>query len=501
MRPRLIEGALVLDATMAQASPASILIEGDTVRAVLAPGETGPADAERIDARRRLVIPGLINAHTHSHLTIAKGVQDRWTLELHLNGGLWTNGERSAEHKRLAAMLGAAEMIRKGCTACYDLFMEIPVPSREGLAAVADGYLSAGMRVLLAPMLADLTFWQAIPGLMDALPEPLRSRAQALAAAPWERVLADLTAIAHDWPHARDRAPLGLAPTIPLHCTDDYLRACARLAREEGMELHMHLGESKVQAVSGYTRYGTSLAQHVDRMGLLGPDFTAAHAVWLDDDDLRLLASRGAKVAHNPGSNLRLGSGIARVRRMQDLGLCIGIGTDASSCADNLNMFEAVRHAVLLGHAMTPDVDEWLGAGDVFRMATLGSAQLMGMADRLGRIASGYKADLVFLDLHHVNYLPLNDALRQLVYVEDGTAVRQVMVGGETVYADGRHLTFDYDRLHAEVTAAAEELRAGGEERRAFADALAPHVKAFCTCLAQQPFHIDRYGDAASGAR
>jgi len=499
MRPRLIEHALVLDPLATEARPASILIEGDTIRALLAPNEPAPPDAERIDGSRRLVIPGLINGHTHSHLTLAKGVQDRWTLELHLNGGLWTNGERSAQHKRLAAMLGAAEMIRKGCTSCYDLFMEIPVPSREGLAAVAEGHLAAGMRVLLAPMLADLTFWQAIPGLMEALPEPLRARARAMTATPCERVLADLAAIVRDWPFDRDRAPIGIAPTIPLHCTDEYLQACARFAREHGLQVHMHLGESKVQAVSGYTRYGASLARHVDRMGLLTPDFTAAHAVWLDDDDLRLLAMRGAKVAHNPASNLRLGSGVARVREMRDAGIRIGLGTDAASCSDSLNMFESLRHAAILSHALSPDVDQWLGAGDVFRMATIGSAELMGMADRLGRIAPGYKADLVLLDLGHVNYLPLNDALRQVVYVEDATAVREVMVGGETVYRDGRHLTFDYDTLHAEVTAAAQALREGAEERRAFAEAMAPHVKAFCTCLAREPLHFERLAGASAG--
>ena len=501
MRSRVIEGGLILDAGAEEARPGSLLIAGDTIQAVLPPGSAVPADAERVDAASRLVIPGLINAHTHSHLTLAKGIQDRWTLELHLNAGLWTNGERTLEHKRLAAMLGAAEMIRKGCTSCYDLFMEIPVPSRDGLAAVADGYLATGMRVLLAPMLADLTFWQAIPGLMDALPPDLRSRAQAMTARPYESVLADLVATIRGWPYDRDRAALGLAPTIPLHCTDDYLRACARVARDEGLELHMHLGESKVQAVAGYARYGMSLAAHVDRMGLLGPDFTAAHAVWLDDDDLALLARRGAKVAHNPASNLRLGSGLARTRRMQQAGIRLGLGTDASSCSDSLNMFEAMRHAALLSHGMSPDIDDWFGARDVFGMATAGGAALMGMGDRLGRIAPGYKADLVFLDLRHVNYLPLNSALRQVVYVEDGTAVRSVMVGGETVYADGRHLTFDYDDLYARVTRAADELRESAADRKAFADRMAPHVQAFCSCLAREPFRIDHYGEAAAGRR
>jgi len=500
MRQRLIHDALVLDPVETASRKASILIEGDTIRALLSPGERVGEDAERIDGSRSIVIPGLVNAHTHSHLTLAKGIQDRWTLELHLNGGLWTNGERPLEWKRAAATLGAAEMIAKGCTTCYDLTMEIPYPSREGLVAIAEGYRAAGMRVLLAPMLADLSFWQAIPGLLDALPADLRAQVDLPPAKGYESVLAELRALARAWPFGSDHAPLAIAPTIPLHCTDDYLRGCAALARDEGLRVQMHLGESKIQAIAGYARYGASLTTHVDRMGLLGPGFTGAHAVWLDDADFALMAERGAGIAHNPISNLRLGSGAARVRKMQRAGVRLGIGTDTSSCSDGLNMFEAVRTAALLAHGMSPEIDDWLGAADVFAMATTGSAALVGMDDRIGRIAPGYKADLVLLDRTHLNYVPLNDALRQLVYVEDGTAVRTVIVGGETVYRDGRHLGFDYERLTADVEAAAAAMREPGAGRRRLAEALEPHVRSFCTCLGRQPFHIDRYaapfGDA-----
>jgi cytosine/adenosine deaminase-related metal-dependent hydrolase len=496
-RPLVIRGGRLLDADRPGAEAGDLLVEDGRIAAVLPAGAPVPDDAEVLDASDRLIIPGLGNAHAHSHLTFAKGVQDRWTLELHLAHGPWTNALMTPEHRYLAAQLSAAEMLAKGCTSVCDLHNEIPIPTREGMIAVAQGYRDAGMRALVSPMLADRNLWQAIPGLAEALPADLvRPFAEARFEPP-DAVLDRLQAIRADWPFDPLQAPFGAAPTIPLHCSDELIRAAVRFSEETGAELHMHVAESKVQAVAGLERYGCSLTAHLDRVGLLGPRFTLAHAVWTDEADLDLVAARGAKIAHNPGSNLRLGSGIARAQDMVDRGITVGIGTDGASCADGLNMFESLRLAPLVSHVTSTDPERWLTARDAFRMATEGSAAVVGLAGETGRIAPGQLADLVLLDLGHINYVPLNDPLHQVVFIENGAAVDRVLVGGEIVVEGGRPTRIDLPALRARVEAAVDEIRATVSERRVLAEVLAPHTGAFCQCLAGSRFPFSRYAAEA----
>ena len=310
---------------------ADILIKADEIVEIGPSGLNAPSEATVIDATDRLVIPGLINAHTHGHGALCKGVGDRWTLELLLNAGPWISANRSLEHKYLAALIGACEMLLKGCTAAYDLYVEIPVPTVEGMTAVGSAYRDAGMRAVVAPILADRSFFEAIPDLVDALPGELREKVSKIQMASSDETIATAAKLLSQWSLDRTWVRPALGPTIPLHCTDEYLLATHRLASEYEVGLHTHLGESKIQALAGLKRYGKTLTAHLDGLGFIGPNFTAAHAVWLDSDDIKRMADRGASVAHNPGSNMRLGSGIAPVREMLDAGVNVGIGTDGGT--------------------------------------------------------------------------------------------------------------------------------------------------------------------------
>jgi len=170
--------------------------------------------------------------------------------------------------------------------------------------------------------------------------------------------------------------------------------ACRDVAREHGLVMQTHVGEAKYQAASSFPVFGMSMTKTMDSVGIVGPWFSAAHAVWLDDEDMRLLAVRGAQVAHNPGANLRLGSGIAPAREYLRHGVMVGIGTDGCHCSDNQNMFEAMRAASFVSRARGLPPDEWLSTGEVLQMATEGSARVLGFQDRIGRITKGYKASL-----------------------------------------------------------------------------------------------------------
>ncbi|HEY1260133.1 MAG TPA: amidohydrolase family protein, partial [Stellaceae bacterium] len=443
----ILRGGRVLDIAAGTAELADILIDGDTIREIGPPGSPAPGDATQISAARRLLHPGLVNAHTHGHGNLAKGMGDRWTLELLLTAAPWITGNRNHEDRYLSTQLGAVEMVMKGCTACYDLSFEWPLPTAEGLAQAAQAYADVGMRAVLAPMVADRSFYEAIPGLLDALPPTLRGRVDTLRLPPAEATIAAMRTALAGWSFDREQISPAVAPTIPHHCSDGFIRGCADLARDFDLGLHSHVAESKVQAVTGIRVYGRTQTAHLDGLGVLGPHFTVAHGVWLDDDDMARLGDHGASVAHNPGSNMRLGGGLADTRAMLDRRVNLGIGTDGANCSDNQNMYEAIRLASFVSKARGPDWRRWLTTREAALAATEGSAKALGLAGRIGRIAPGYKADIVMLDLDHPNWLPFNDPVNQLVHTEDGNAVASVMIGGRLVLDNRRLLTVDLARL------------------------------------------------------
>ena len=167
------------------------MVQHGRIVAVGGPGTLAAEGAEEIDASRRLLHPGLINTHTHGHGNLSRSMGDRWTLELLLAASPWITALESAEQKRISATTGAAEMVLKGCTAVYDLFVEVPGPTRGGIAAVVEAYQAVGMRAVIAPMVADLTLYQAVPALQTALPEALQAEVSALRLPPWQETIGE----------------------------------------------------------------------------------------------------------------------------------------------------------------------------------------------------------------------------------------------------------------------------------------------------------------------
>ncbi len=489
----IVRHGRVLDIARHRAPLADILIAGDTIAEIGAPGLAAPDAAAVVDATDRLIHPGLINAHTHGHGNLSKGMGDRWTLELLLTAAPWISGNRSVEDKYLTTYIGALEMLLKGCTACYDLTVEFPQPTPEGLGACAKAYADAGIRAVVAPMVASLTFYEAVPGLLDVLPAGLQKDVGRLRLAPFEASIAAMRQVLSDWRFDRELVSPAVAPTIPHHCSDEFIVACAKLAREFGVGLHTHVQESKAQVIVGLKKYGKTPTAHLQDLGLLGPDFVAAHGVWLDAEDIQRLSDHGASVAHNPGSNMLLGNGIADVRTMLDRKLNVGIGTDGASCCDNQNMYESLRVAAYGSNAKGPDTDLWLSSEEILHAATAGSARALGWGDKVGRIAKGYKADLVFLDLSHLNWIPCNDPTNQLVHTEDGSAVHSVMVGGKMVVANRQPVGVDLSALAKKAEATRERLAALNASNKALFERLQGVVNSFCPGLAKTPYRIDRF--------
>lgn len=478
LRTRLLENGLVVNVIAGTAARADILITDERIQAVGEPGSlTVEPETVRLDMCGKILIPGLVNVHVHGHGFFSKGMGDRWPLELLIAAGPWISGRRQLDDKRLIGLIGAIEMVSKGTTACYDLFAETPRPTAEGLTAMAEAYARVGIRATIAPMMSDIGFYDAVPGLREALPVELAAAVNRLNPAPYSDSIEACREITDGSSNGDIRFALG--PTIPLHCSEAFLRACGDLAEERQLGLQTHLAESRLQALAAKERYGHSLISELDRLSLLRPGFTAAHAIWLCDADLDVMAERGVAVAHNPGSNMRLGTGISRVRDMLDRGILVGIGTDTCSCSDNLNMFEAMRGACYASRIRDSDHETWLEAPEILRAATIGGARILGRDDEIGQIAPGYLADIVCLSLERPHYMPVNDPIRQVVFCEDGTGVDRVIVGGRDVVVDGRVLGVDLADLSAAAAATLVKLTARVEPMRALFEKVEPHVSRF----------------------
>jgi len=493
----LIRGGQVLSGTPAALSRADVLVEGDRIAAV-GPALSAPAGTQVIDASGHVVLPGMGNAHTHAASHLARGRAGSWTLEDLLTHSAANYGFRTPEDEYLSAAVGAIEMLKTGCTSAYDLYMAVPAITDEAFEAVVRAYTDVGLRVVLAPAVADVVFYQTVPGLADQLPPDLRRTVQEMQPAPTKGLLGLTERAIRRWHGGADgRVRIGIAPTIPNQATDEFLDGCAALAREYGAGVHTHLAESKVQLVESQRRWGKSIVARLADHGLIGPGFVGAHSIWLTDDDLQRLADAGAAVAHNPGSNLRLGCGIAPVREMLDRGVAVGLGTDGSVCADNQNLFEALRIASVISTVRFPhEIARWLDADTVWGLATSGTARVLGQADDLGAIAPRRKADLVLLRADSTFLRPLADPVKALVYAETGGAVDTVVVDGRVVVERGRVTTVDEERIYAQAQAAADRQRGQSAQAWALAERLAPYVAAACRSAVTAPLPINRFAAA-----
>jgi guanine deaminase len=405
------------------------------------------------------------------------------------------NAGRTPEDHYLSAAIGAVDMLKTGCTTAYDLFMSLPFPSAEDMAAVVRAYTEVGLRVVLAPAVADMRFWDTVPGLLALLPPELARRLEGLSPpAPADLLRLGEDSIRRFHGAAGGRVRLALAPTIPTQCTDAFLAGCARQAREHGVGIHTHLAESKVQVIAAQERWGKTAVARLDELGLLGPGFVGAHAVWLTGDDIGRLADAGAAISHNPASNLRLGSGIAAVREMLDRGLTVALGCDGSMSSDNQNLFEAMRLAGLVGNVRFPhDTARWLEKAEVWRLATANGARALGLEGRVGAIEAGREADLVLLRARSMGLAPRSDVLGSLIYVETGASVDTVLVAGRVLVRGGRVLTVDEDGLRDRAQAAADGLRGRNGPGFALAAALAPYLADACRAAAAAPYPVNRY--------
>ena len=445
------------------------MIVRDSRIAEAGPGPGPDADFdERIDARSSIVMPGLVNGHSHSPSNLLKGTWSRLPLEIwrqYIRAG-WR--EYSDEAIYISAQLGIVEMLRTGCTSVMDHFYTgSPLPHMGALNAVA-AMADAGMRGGLALTLSNRQYETTVGIDTKNLSAAARQEVERISRLEGTQSLEDFVKFAET---VRSRTHLVLpivGPSAPHRCTQEQLRRCQETAVQLDTMVHMHVCETKGQFLQGKLLFSVSPVCHLDKIGVLTDRLSMAHSVWLTDEDLERTAERGTVVIHNPASNGKLGSGRMRFDDMLKKGVRLGLATDGSGSNDTQNMFEALRIAALWHNRSDRDYAEWPAPEDILRAATSGSAYALGLGGDAGIIEKGRLADILMLTTDSYHFVPLNNVIHQLVYCENGVSVTDVMIDGRWVLRRGKLLTIYEKDVYARARALREEMenRLGEQFRR-----------------------------------
>jgi cytosine/adenosine deaminase-related metal-dependent hydrolase len=330
-----------------------------------------------------------------------------------------------------------------------------------------------GLRHVVALTLSDRNYEETIPlgSAAAAVDDEIRrmSQSEAKATQAW---LDDCEAFIETF-HAPDRLTTACpGPSAVQRCTDELLVKSAEMARRKSLPMHIHLAETKAQQLMGRQLYGTSLLQHLESLRVLDSNVSLAHSIWIDEGDVELFARRGVTAVHNPASNLRLGSGLAPVKKFRAAGARVALGTDGAASNDSQNMFDAIRLSALIHNQAGTDFTRWTSPRQALTMATVTGARAFGLD--AGVLATGKLADVTLLRRDTAAFTPLNDLMGQLVFCENGSSVETVIVNGEIVVQSGRLTCMDEQEVLALATKARQRIDPSLERELAAAKSMEP---------------------------
>ncbi|HEY3462669.1 MAG TPA: amidohydrolase family protein [Gaiellaceae bacterium] len=466
----------LVDVGAGRFSRADVAVSGGRIAAV-GPGLEGE---QVVDCGRHAVVPGEINAHRHSNENWFRGLWDNLPLEpwMLFSYPVLAAPTQSPDEIYVRTLLGGIEMLRSGATCVVDFLYELQGFSDESLAAVVRAYRDLGLRALIGLAIADRAYHETVvldAGLVDAELIARLEREKPPSWGEWEAFVRHAVERFH---RPEEGIAICPAPSGPQRCTEELLVGTAALADELDLAVHIHVLETRMQALSGRRMYGKTLPEHLESLGFLSPRVSFEHGIWLTDGDIEIVRERGVTIVHNPVSNLKLGSGICPVPALLRAGVNVALGTDGMCSNDGNDMYAAVKTAALLHKLREVDYEEWLGAAEAWTMATEAGAAAAGDRGGLGRIEPGRRADLVLLDLDTLPFTPLNDPLRQLALGSTTLAVRSVLVDGRFVLRDGEVAGVDETAVLAAGRELGEEIVARHDEAFAVGRELLASVRA-----------------------
>ena len=419
----IIQGGMLLSMVDGEAPlpHATVLIKGDRIAGIHDTEKRDPIlqEVPVIDARDGLIMPGLINAHGHTAMTLFRGLADDLPLKQWLFEKIFPAeaNHLTAETVYWGALLGCVEMIASGTTTISDgYFLQ---------DATVKAFHEAGLRTLVAQGVIDFP----APGVPD----------------PKDNLKVGRDFI-EQWLHFSDLITPGLFCHSPSTCSEATLREAMQISQHFSLPLQIHLSETKEEVQEVTRSAGQKPVLYLDRLGLLTERLIAVHAVHLDDEEIALLARRNVKIVHAPESNMKLSSGAARVSDMLKAGLTVGIGTDGCASNNDLDLFLEMDAAAKLDKVFTLNPVN-MDAETVLRMATSWGARILGLEKDIGTIEVGKKADIIVLDLNRPHLTPFYNPYSVLVYSAGGSDVKDVIVNGKILMKDRKLCTLDPDLI------------------------------------------------------
>lgn len=404
-----------------------MLIEGDTISYIGEERPEGVEGAETYDGKGLLFMPGLVNSHGHTAMSLLRGYGDDMVLQEWLEQKMWPmEAKFTPEDVYWGASLSVLEMVKGGTTTFLDMYDHMDQVGKVVEESGIRGVLTRGVIGLCPPELQD-------------------------------QKLAEAIRIARDWHgKAEGRITTMMSPHAPYTCPPDYIERFVQAAHDLNLPLHTHMSETRAEVQQNVDQYGVRPVQHLLNLGFFSRPSLVAHAVHLTDEEIEILAAHKVAISHNPGSNLKLASGVARVPELLNAGVTVSLGTDGPASNNNLDMFEEIRLAALIHKGVSGDPTA-VPALEALRMGTEYGAKSLYL-DNTGKLAAGMKADMIAVNTDQAHFFPRTDYISHIVYSAGPKDVEHVWVDGKQIIRHGECLTLDEERIRHEAQTAFEGL-------------------------------------------
>jgi 5-methylthioadenosine/S-adenosylhomocysteine deaminase len=420
---------LIKDATIIsnEIKKGSLLIQNDKI--VEISKKLGENDADEvINASDKILIPGLVNTHTHLSMTLMRGLADDMPLDTWLNNYIWpVEAELNPEYCYAGALVACAEMIKSGTTCFNDMYFFM-----DHVARAAD---DAGLRGIISH------------GMIDFGDEEKRRK----------EFKESIRIIKKCHNTGDGRIQVAFGPHSPYTCSQELLSEVKREAAKYGIRIHIHVSETQKEVSDILEAHGKRPFEYLDEIGFLGSEVTAAHAVWLSKNEIDIIKQSDVKLSHNPSSNMKLSSGVSPISELLRKEVCVSIGTDGPASNNNMDMFEEMKMTALLQKVTTMDPTV-LKAEEVFKMATINGAKSLGLEDQVGSIEVGKKADITIIDARSPQLTPFRNPISHIVYSANGGNVDTVICNGEILMKNRELTTLDESMILEAAQNTSEEL-------------------------------------------
>lgn len=425
----LIKNALILNPNNFINKPQDILIKNDLISEIS--DEISDDNVNKIiDATDKILLPGLVNTHTHLSMSLFRGLADDLSLDEWLNDNIWpVEANLNGYYCYIGALLGAIELIKSGTTTFSDMYFYM-----EDVAKAVD---ESGIRAVLSY------------GMIDFGDEEKRK-------AEIEENL-QLYKNCHDTADGRIKVFFG--PHSPYTASEELLREVRKLADENNIGIHIHVSETQKEIDDVSSEKGLRPFEYLESIGFLGPDVVCAHSVWLSDNEIEIIKQNDVKISHNPCSNMKLASGIAPVSKLLENDICVAIGTDGASSNNNLDLIEELKTASLLQKVATLD-PKVLTSDESLAMGTINGARALGLEDEIGTVEVGKKADLILIDTNNANMVPDSSNLSSnIIYSANGSNVDTTICNGQVLMENRKLTTLDEQDIYKKAREALDELK------------------------------------------